>query len=298
MILHRDGIIQPSWLICLVLLCHYSCCHNNMGPVLRVWHYLRSEIATTPIGVKDIEDCTTVNLETIQHDAYDPFSVAYYYINKNLFPVDVNQTKIDNPSTNNEECHIQKLSSMTDNHQRSWILFLYAAGLILLPATVFLSVATPSIYAHSSRSENFVSRLVICVLSWAALFIIMTRILVTVCMLPELALCVAMHASSCSSYVTIRSLILHDSHTTDQPIVMIDYCTMIMGLVVGGQCFCTAISGNTFISTFTPLAFFSNHLVSILLLNLVGHQIWRMMEFISYYVITKNDRDITHVQGR
>ena len=203
---------------------------------------------------------------------YDPMSIAYYFVvHEILGPLDSDEPEQPVDSCSTSGCAPPPRYTKKPIHR---FLFLYGVVFILTPLLVFISVSIPSISVHTIASEDSILHTLVASLLWSAVFVAGTRALGTLLLLPETALCMALHSSCCCSFMCIRSLLVHESRTDEPPVVMMDYSLVFMGLVVAGKCFCLAMSGGTPVSMFTPLSFSANHLACILALQLVGRHIW------------------------
>lgn len=93
--------------------------------------------------------------------------------------------------------------------------------------------------------------------------------------LPHLALCIAMHASAHMVFAVSRSL-LQSLEAFENNLLMPDITVVAMGALMGAECFCIWLAGNTVMSTYDPRVFYCNHLLAHIATDCIRPLLWRL----------------------
>lgn len=170
--------------------------------------------------------------------------------------------------------NVEPQGGQQGQQHRQWPpLFVYGSALILVPPMVLASVTSPSILTNQ-LADNPPLVLFTSVLVWSTCFLGACRLLASTLLLPELSWCLSAHSSVHCSTTAVRALHESSSSLRSNKVLLSGACEVAMAMSTGVLCSWIALSGDTPVGGFGPLAFCSNHLASILLLELLRPFAW------------------------
>ena len=263
-----------------------------MGDIADLYSHLRLGFQT-----KNANDCpnngTASGTHQYQHNPpnpqyeqspeYDPISIIYNYIKDLTVPSSQSNWKEENTqqdTTPEMHCHPNNTGMEPLSIHDRRFMFTSGAAMVIIPAVVFTSVISPSLYGHGDNTCKKPRRLLICMQIWSVVFLVIVRLIESVGNLSEMSLCVAMHSSFLCSHTVIQAMASSNFQNRQTQVFMHDGCVLAMGLTIGCQCFWLTVSSDTPISKFSPTTFFSNHLAATLIVDILRPIVWYIGEYI------------------
>lgn len=268
----RNTPSTPTWLALLLIGSHYTCCHNTIGNVKDVFKH---SVPVTGCSYQSCRNDERAQPAAAQADDHDPFSVAYSYLVKELYPPPPpppppRDKGREPPGEDDTPFPTDDRASPTHPHY-SHHMMIYGNAMLASPTLLLMSTTLPLLYTNHSHSADGVKLLTLA-LGWTLGFAAVGRWICTRMMLPHLTLCIAMHAAAHQSFAMARAL-SKAAKQHSSGMMVTEMTSACMNIAIGLQCFCIIMCSDTAMSLFDPPSFFFNHMAALTTVDLV-RSIW------------------------
>ena len=267
----RNTHMTPWWLCGILIYCHYMCCHETMGSTVYMLNHMSYQMPLQPIcpvmetsGACHWNDVKT-GMRAPNPDDHDPLTVIYEYITHNIF----NTSDPPTPEPVNVLPPIPALRPVPN--------MVLPLVILSTPCVLLLASIMPSMYVRGFHRDNPM-KLLNSVFSFSLGIAVICMISYETLGLRYLSPCIALHAAlhCCHAVGDLLSSRLADSVMLLPwmgAVAMAVASSVIVGII--------AISGFTSLAYYTPLSFFSCHLVATVLVEAVQSPLWYLATSIS-----------------